>query len=437
MASAVYGAAQLVKTLLLISYYWPPSGGPGVYRWLKMAKYLPEHGWRVVVVTPENPERPAYDESLLSDVRADQEVLRLPILEPYGIYRWFSGVGRKPMYSGFISDDQWPSWKQRLAAWLRGNLLIPDPRLLWIRPASKFIIKNLKSINPDVIISTGPPHSMHLIGRRVHEKTGIPWVADFRDPWTEIYYFKRLGLSGFAQRKHRRLEESVVTGASRVVTVSHTWSADFTRVHGRSVDVIPNGYDAADFPEQSSLSPTPHTIAHFGALQLERNPHALWQAMERLKSDCLLGAEHLRLESYGPVDGTVLRAAAKHGVQDQLSLHPYTGHAEVVTAMRSSALLLVVNQSDSAGVIPGKLYEYLAAGRPILLIGNADGDAASLIRRFDAGWVADFDDATAVYEVLRKLLERGGLLERSGTDVSSFYRSKLAQDYAGLLNAIT
>ena len=194
-----------MKRVLVISYYWPPSGGSGVQRWVKFAKYLPSEGWQPVIYTPSNPEYTAVDHSLEADIPAQAEIIRRPILEPYGIYRALMGKGAsvdiKSLTAGAregevteISSGK-KSFKQRLSLWIRGNLFVPDPRVTWLRPSVRFLCKYLKEHPVDVIVTTGPPQSMHLIGEKVHAKTGIPWIADFRDPWTQMYYLKHLPLT--------------------------------------------------------------------------------------------------------------------------------------------------------------------------------------------------------------------------------------------------
>lgn len=197
------------KRVLIISYYWPPTGGSGVQRWVKFAKYLPSEGWQPVIYTPLNPEAITVDESLISEIPPEVEVIKRKIFEPYNIYRALTGKKGRTAQSGEVNpiNSQKKSFTQKVSMWIRGNMFIPDPRCFWIGPSVRFLKKYLKEHPVDVIVSTGPPHSMHLIARKVARSTGIPWVADFRDPWTKMFYFKHLALSPWAERKHARLEK--------------------------------------------------------------------------------------------------------------------------------------------------------------------------------------------------------------------------------------
>ena len=186
-----------MKRVLIITYYWPPSGGSGVQRWLKMSKYLPEYGWQPVIYTTENAEYPIVDPSLEKDVSPEAEVIRRPITEPYTFYKKFLGIKQEETVKvGFTQEEKKKkSWKSGLSMWIRGNLFIPDARRWWVKPSVKYLKKYLQEHPVDAIISTGPPHSMHLIAMKLKEATGLPWIADFRDPWTEIDYYQDLHLT--------------------------------------------------------------------------------------------------------------------------------------------------------------------------------------------------------------------------------------------------
>ena len=186
---------QIMKRVLVITYYWPPVGGSGVQRWVKFAKYLPTEGWQPVIYTPKNPDLASIDESLLEDIPAEAEILKKNICEPYSIYRKLTGSKGQIKVEANPGNGGKGSFMKKISLWIRGNFFMPDPRCLWIRPSVRFLKKYLKEHPVDVIVSTGPPQSMHLIARKVSLATGIPWVADFRDPWTKIFYFKHLRLS--------------------------------------------------------------------------------------------------------------------------------------------------------------------------------------------------------------------------------------------------
>ena len=241
-----------MKRLLIITYYWPPTGGSGVQRWVKFSKYLPEFGWQPVVYTPENPEQLARDESLLADIPACAEVVKTHISEPYEIYRRLTG-GKQGQEVNPVNAQK-KNWKQRLSLWVRGNCFIPDPRIGWVRPSVRFLKKYLTEHPVDAVVTTGPPQSVHLIGLGLKKALGLHWIADFRDPWTEMFYYKHLGLSAAADRRHRRLEQAVLDGADTVISVSPPVAADFQSKTKTPVVLITNGFDESDFVDSGSGS---------------------------------------------------------------------------------------------------------------------------------------------------------------------------------------
>ncbi|NTW26696.1 MAG: glycosyltransferase family 4 protein, partial [Lentimicrobium sp.] len=187
------------RRVLIISYYWPPSGGAGVQRWLKFVKYLRESGWEPVVYVPENPEYPAIDESLAKDIPDGIEIIKTPIWEPYSFYKKLIGAGKgERINAGFLSEKKRPGLTEQFSIWLRGNFFIPDARKFWIRPSISFLTRYLEKHPVDAIVSTGPPHSMHMIALGVKKRTGLPWLADFRDPWTNIDFYHELMLTTWA-----------------------------------------------------------------------------------------------------------------------------------------------------------------------------------------------------------------------------------------------
>ncbi|MBO5546110.1 MAG: glycosyltransferase [Bacteroidales bacterium] len=246
-----------MKRLLIITYYWPPTGGSGVQRWVKFSKYLPEHGWQPVIYTPENPEQLARDESLLSDVPACAEVIKTRILEPYAVYRRLTG-GKQGEEVNPVNAQK-KNWKQRLSLWIRGNCFIPDPRIGWVRPSVRFLKKYLREHPVDAVVTTGPPHSVHLIGRGLKRALGVHWIADFRDPWTEMFYYKHLGLTAASDRRQHRLEQSVLDEADTVISVTPLVQKDFQAKTKTPVVLITNGFDEDDFVGSGSAPAEPFT----------------------------------------------------------------------------------------------------------------------------------------------------------------------------------
>ena len=380
------------KRLLIISYYWPPTGGSGVQRWVKFSKYLPEHGWQPVIYTPENPERLAYDESLLADIPECAEVIRRRIVEPYGLYRKLfgrSGGEVNPL------NSSGKSLKSKLSRVLRGNLFIPDPRVSWVRCSVRFLKKYLREHPVDAVVTTGPPQSMHLIGRGLKRSLGLPWIADFRDPWTRMFYYKHLCLSKFADRKHHRLEQGVLDEADLVLAVSPPVRDDFQAQTRTPVHLITNGYDEDDFPvrEPGSRKDGKFRIVHTGLFAADGNPLKLWDALARRCREDEDFAQRLEIRLAGKTDAPVLEAIRERGLGAQLVDLGYLPHSRVVQEQQEADLLILPlrHEPEYAKVLPGKIFEYIASGRPVLGIGQEDGAAAAILRDSGAGRMYDWD----------------------------------------------
>jgi hypothetical protein len=407
-----------MKRLLIITYYWPPTGGSGVQRWVKFSKYLPQLGWQPVVYTPENPEQLARDESLLDDIPACAEVLKTRILEPYEIYRRLTG-GK--MGEGEVNpvNAQKKSIKQRLSLWVRGNCFVPDPRVGWVRPSLRFLKKYLAEHPVDAVVTTGPPHSVHLIGRGLKRALGLHWIADFRDPWTEMFYYKHLALGPAADRAHHRLEQSVLDEADTVISVSPPVAADFRARTKTPVVLITNGFDEDDFPGESfSRAPgvrvfpgqqkwpgkypdapapqRPRTeirLVHTGLFAADGNPLNLWDALaERCAADPDFRSR-LQIRLAGKVDTAITAAIRARGLGENLVDLGYLPHDETVREQRAADFLLLPlrQEPEYAKVLPGKIFEYLAARRPVLGIGDEDGAAAAILRDTGAGEMFGWD----------------------------------------------
>ncbi len=435
-----------MKRVLIITYYWPPAGGSGVQRWLKRAKYLPEQGWQPVIYTPENGEFPIEDPTLLKDVPTEAEIIKQPIVEPYTLYKKFLGMKKDDkVKAGFIKEEgNKEGWKEPIAMWIRGNLFIPDARCLWIKPSVRYLKEYLKEHPVDAIISTGPPHSMHLIAMKLKEALGIPWIADFRDPWTEIDYYGKLKLTRRSDQKHHRMEREVLTQADKVVTVSPDWARRLGRLGSRNVRVIYNGFDETDIAKACEPTLPEHfTLTYLGVLFKVRNPKVLWQALGELIGEEDGFAERLQVKLIGQVDNEVMQAIGKCGLNNHIALSPYIPHDEVAeTLLCSAALLLPLmpnTETDTLGLVPAKLFEYLASGRPILCIGPENGDAARIIKETHAGVTVGFDNKEKMKEVIKDLYQKyleNGLPSNKSKEIEKYSRRALAEKYVRLLDRI-
>lgn len=430
------------KRLLLITYYWPPCGGVAVQRWLQHVKYLGEFGWDVVVYTVENADYPSRDEALLKEVPNNVEIIRQPIWEPYGIYRKLTGrKAGEQMQSAFNVEDKQPSLIQRVAVWVRSNFFIPDARKYWIKPSVKFLLDWLEDNPVDVIVTNGTPHSCHVIGLTLKESfPEVPWLADFRDPWTGIDYFSTLPLSTRARALHKRLEKAVMERADLVTTVSWTWQKDFENISGRqNVGVVTNGYNAPQYTEEISPD-TDFSLYHTGVLGKDRNYPALWLALQALIAEEDGFAADFRLVLIGENDGAVGHSLRKHGLLEYVDRHSFLPHAEVIRRIQGGQLLLLlINQSDDApGRLPSKLYEYLGAQRPVLAVSPLRGDAARILAETQAGEMFLSDEETAIRDYVRKQYHawKNGAMEASTQEIDAYSRYRTTEKMAEYLDGL-
>ena len=433
-----------MKRVLIITYYWPPSGGSGVQRWLKMSKYLPENGWQPVIYTTENAEYPIIDPSLEKDVAPEVEVIRRPIFEPYAFYKKFLGLKKEETVKvGFVQEEKKKKgWKESLSLWIRGNLFIPDARRWWVKPSVKYLKSYLKEHPVDAIISTGPPHSMHLIAMKLKEALGIPWVADFRDPWTEIDYYNDLHLTKWADKKQHKLEREVLTKADKVVTVGWDCAKGLGKLGNRNVRVIANGYDweAGSICQNVPLTQE-FTLTHVGVITPSRNAPQLWAALKELKEEDAEFGKKLKIRLVGQVDQSVTDNLKVEGLMDSTEIIPHIPHSEIQAVQQSSqVLLLLINNTPNAkGILTGKLYEYLASGRPILCIGPEDGDAAKVISEVQAGTTIGFDKKEEIKTTINTLYDKymdGTLTTNLSTKTDQYSRKQLTQQYTKILQSI-
>ena len=428
--------------LLLITYYWPPCGGAGVQRWLKMVKYLVPLGWRVTVYTPSNPAFPDRDESLAESIPEGVELVKRPILEPLRLLEHLTSKRKPSMGVGLLNQTKGTrSLFSQLILWVRANCFIPDARFLWIRPSVRYLARWLKANPVDVLVTTGPPHSMHLIGRRLHRQINIPWLADFRAPWVNIDYAQHLPLTRWAHSRHRNLENAVLREATAVSTVSPGTFREFEdRVKG-SIYMIPNGYDSEDFQNPILYAQKKCVnIIHVGSLNADRNPVLLWHALSILAKERGLLPDSIKVEFVGSVDVKVRNSVVENGVESYVEFHSSILHSEVPARLATSSLLLLSINDAPRGkdILTGKLFEYLAARRPIVVLGPKDGDAARLVEDTRSGVVFGSGDAEKLADYLQLALDQeahGGIPNTSG-DISTYSREGLARRMDGVLRGM-
>ena len=437
-----------MKRVLIITYYWPPTGGSGVQRWVKFAKYLPSEGWQPVIYTPENPEQLAVDHSLENEVPAEAEIIKTHITEPYELYKKFlrrSGHSKEAVEVNPVNAQK-KSLAQKAAMWVRGNLFRPDPRCMWIGPSVRYLKKYLEDHPVDLIVSTGPPQSMHLIGRRLAKETGLPWIADFRDPWTKIFYFKHLSMTRATERWHHRMEKKVLDDATSVVAVSPLVQQEFQTMTQTPVELITNGYDECDFPhgkdiEAAGGADRDFIITHTGLFAADGNPTVLWEVLAEKCSKDEDFRKHLKIKLVGKTDVQILKSIEEAGLKDNLIDMGYQPHSVAVEEQRKASLLILPlrKEPEYKAVLPGKLFEYLASWRPVLGIGQTDGAMSRILNSTRTGVVLDWNDKASVSRFMDLCWENHlkGVLTVEDADISQFTRRNLTRRMAELFDRLT
>ena len=424
-----------MKKVLVITYYWPPAGGSGVQRWLKFTKYLPKYDWKPIVYTPENPYFEVQDESLLNDITSEVEIWKTPIWEPYTLKDKLFGKGESSQSAGVITNKK--SLKNKVLNWVRGNVFIPDPKINWVKPSVKVLLKKIKEEGIEHIITTGPPHSMHLIGLGL--KKAIPnlkWIADFRDPWSELDLLDEFNLSSSSTKKHKDLEKEVLQTADVALTVSETWVDDLKRLGGGRVELITNGYDVADF-ELKPKTNNEFIIGHYGLLNHLRNPKNLWKALADLCTENTDFNDKLKIHLSGNIDGEILAEIETYPqLKGKVKQLGYISHAKVLHQYNEADLLLLLlfNSKSGVGNYPGKIFEYFAAQKPIVAFGPEGSDTQKLIEKTNTGMYFSYAETNLKNDFLRLFKKEVNFSLENNED---FTRQKLSHDLANLLNTLS
>ncbi|GGI57540.1 glycosyltransferase [Winogradskyella haliclonae] len=423
------------KKVLIVTYYWPPAGGPGVQRWLKFVKYLPEFNIAPIVYCPSNPNYPIVDESLVNELQNDIITLQQPINEPYRFAKLLSKKSSKTISSGVIPEKSNQSLLERLMLFIRGNFFIPDARRNWIKPSVRFLSNYIENNNIDTIITTGPPHSMHLIGLKLKQTLSIKWIADFRDPWTTIGYHKSLKLLNFAKKKHIKLEQEVLNSADQIVVTSNHTMNEFSSKTNQPIEVITNGYDShsAVIKEKDSK----FTLSHIGSLLSDRNPIILWEVLSELIEENRDFAVQFQLNLVGVVSNSIVNSIKKSGLEDYLNLVGYVSHKEARAYQKNSQLLLLIeiDSENTKAIIPGKLFEYMVSETPILAIGPKDSDIEQVITSTNTGNYFCYDDKQLLKTQILDYFDtyKEGALKTNGIGLEKYSRRSLSQSLSKLL----
>ncbi|MBO4370447.1 MAG: glycosyltransferase family 4 protein [Paludibacteraceae bacterium] len=428
-----------MKNILIIAYYFPPSGGSGVQRWLKFVKYLPQFGYRPIVLTvdPTTASYPQTDESLLKEIPQEAVVVRCKTHEIYGLYKRLTGEKQLP--SGGVPKPKKKSLLHEISLFIRGNFFLPDPRRGWNKTALKQAKRLIAQYDIETVITTSPPHSTQLIGRQLKKAfPALRWIADFRDPWTDIFYYNELHPTRLADAINRCHERKVLEECDRVLvtcpTAARTFASKSDKIDISKFTVITNGYDENDV--QTALEgwkPTPNnklTISYLGVINLV-NRHELDGLFTALRnyaqtqSVCLrfIGQSTEKIAPLIPDD-----------LQSHIQLTAYLPHNEALRAMAESDVLLMVSHQGNAAsaVIQAKLFEYLAVGKPILCLSDtAESDTAQIIRDCKAGTVLKHNDIDGIGAFLSQAHRLPPSLREH---IESFGRKHLCQQLVKVLD---
>ncbi|NVJ89738.1 MAG: glycosyltransferase [Flavobacteriaceae bacterium] len=418
--------------VLILTYYWPPAGGSGVQRWLKFVKYLPEFKITPIVFTVDNANYPKIDNSLINDISDEIEVLKTPIKDLSNYFFW------KKMKSNNSGVSN--ATNNKILSFIRGNFFIPDPKILWKKDALKAIKAYLKENSVDVIISTGPPHSVHLIAKEIQKSYQIPWIADFRDPWSNLYYQNEFKQLRFAKNKNRQLEKSVLKSADCILTVSNSLQKEFSKVAKR-VEVITNGFDDEVLNSSEISLDKKFSISYIGLLPKQSNPKNLFKVLQTLIKKVDGFKQDLQLNFVGDISDEIKNDIQGLGLIDNSKFHGYVSHKEAINFQKSSQvlLLLIPNVENSQGILTGKLFEYLTSIRPILALSSSKGDLAEILNETKAGKLFSYKDTEDLEQEILSLYElyKKGALGIRSKNIEKFHRKNLTKDLSELIKSLT
>jgi len=425
------------SSALIILYYWPPAGGPGVQRWLKFVTYFREFGVEPIVYIPENPHYPLVDESLLSEVPKGIKIIKQPIKEPYGFAKIFSKKKTSQVSSGIITNKK-QSVLEKMMLWVRGNFFIPDARIGWVKPSVSYLEKFISENNIDTVITTGPPHSLHLIGMQLKEKTGVKWLADFRDPWTTIHYHKSLRLSKSSQKKHEDLEQEVLNKANQIVVTSQVTKNEFSLLTKKPISVITNGFEASN-DIQNQLD-TQFSLVHIGSLLSNRNPKILWKVLSEIVKTNNDFKVDLQIKLVGIVGEEILESIQKYGLADNCEVVGYVLHKEAIQLQHNAQVLLLVEMdtSETKAIIPGKLFEYVASKRPIVALGPQGSDVETILTETNSGnyFLYSEEEKLKIQILTYYKKYKQGILVLESKNISKYSRRELTKKMSELIRSI-
>jgi glycosyltransferase involved in cell wall biosynthesis len=422
-----------MRHVLIFTYYWPPSGGAGVQRWLKFAKFLPEFGWEPIIITvdPEKATYPILDETLQQEIGAGVKVIKTDSKEWFSVYKKVSRKESVP-YSGFANESEKVSLASKVARFIRGNFFLPDPRKGWNKFALQAAEKVISDYNISCIITTAPPHSTHLIAAELKKNYNIPWIADFRDLWTEIYYYKQFYPTYFAHKANLRMEKMILKNADCITTVSPTLQTMLgSKIEEQKdkVKVLTNGFDPDNFINQAIYDSKQFVVTYIGTMTSIYPIDAFLNAFK----DLIKVKPNSLFRAIGTISDDQKNKIASLP-QENHELISYVNHKTAISYLYKTSvlLLLIPSHFSNNGIVTGKLFEYLAVGKPVLYLGPRESDGAAMVNQGKSGRVIESSDAAAIFETLQEWEnDRPNVVQNE-----SFSRKKLSQNLVGIINTL-
>lgn len=429
-----------MKKVLIITYYWPPAGGPGVQRVLKFVKYLPDYGWQPIVLTVRDGEFIALDESLQKEIPDGLRVYKTRALEPNLLYKKFVGMDKQAMIPDAVLTEKEIDWKKKFSHWVRLNLFLPDAKIGWLPFAVKKGKDIIRKEKPDVLFSSSPPPTVHLIAKKLAAFAKLKWVADFRDPWTNIHYYNKLPKSAMAEWLDKHLEESVLKKADRITMVNDDF---FDQVDAPKTSIISNGFDSTDRPPIDSKKRNPRfTIRYMGSLKSRQYVESFFKLVGDVCSKEEF-TDKIAIELIGNISPEVRQKIEQHNISCPVQLIPYQNHDAVLQKIAEADLLLLfIGRSDMAPkIISGKVFEYLMVRKPILAYGPVGGAADELLKKTGAGALFDYEDYNGAREFLLSLLknwqENKKFSRFNHEEINKYERKALTGRLASLFEELT
>ncbi len=426
-----------MKKVLIITYYWPPAGGPGVQRVLKFVKYLPQFGWLPLVLTVAKGEYPAIDKSLEKNIPAEAMVFKTVSREPMALYKKFMGMKQNEKIPTAVLADQNTSIKKKFANRIRLNLFIPDAKIGWKKFAVKEGLKIIKNEKPDLIFSSSPPPTVHLIASELAKKSGLKWIADFRDPWTDIHYYEDQPRIAIAKSIDKKYESKVLNQANKITCISKLdIELDFAKkTDAKKCINIPNGYDDDDFAGLNIFnSPTKKfTILHLGAINKERNPEKFFEAISELRKEGIINKDNFQITFVGKTEAVIITAVERNEIWELVNYVDYLPHKEALeyTDNATLLLLLVTQSKKNKRILPGKTFEYMRTGKYILALGPEDGEVARIISETNTGVVIDYNNKEKIKTFLSEKFSawqnNSLLFKGKAEEIKKFSRKKLTE----------